>query len=607
MAEKESTAALYAGKEPVSMNEMNNEIMEEVEVHRDDLLNEEIKLEKSSIPSVDIPPKEADSKESISISLEKTIPIEGTPIQCEECSNRIDVKEECLNSFDLNEGLNDIMKENMNSNDQQENMNSNDQQENMNSNDQQENLKSIDQQENLKSIDSVETDLNSSNLLSDYSNPSDLKEEGPNSSSIKEVLQQNEDSTSIDLQVISKTVDHVNMEDSIIPTNLMDKYSLMVNESDTHSVSCEDNKLVSDTKENEKPHLDSNMDVVSVSDKTHEDSVFSSDIIQWGNPGSVEVGSSQETLSVHSDQSQELSSIELPLDSIQICASKDIQQVSQDEIDALSQLLSPHETVSRCVVRHNIVFSESDSPSESGTSSPRPITLFPSEQQLLLSPSQKEENLEHEDIQNKQTQQINSSSDEYKRDSVQTTLPLVHSSLPDTDSSMTSPSIPTLSHPASPSNSISSPSEQQLPVEEVITPPRSSMKRPIQVDNEPEQRSPMHFISAAVPIPPESITTPKKKQCTVSTVSPTKVVEDTEPSLESEKVAFKPYDISLFAPLTGQKIRQPLRVKRLLKELSDERNRFRAQFRMQITGLWTSFQIECKQCSTVSANIVGHK
>ena len=84
---------------------------------------------------------------------------------------------------------------------------------------------------------------------------------------------------------------------------------------------------------------------------------------------------SQDSLSVHSNHSQEVSSLDIsPLEENHSIPPKSPSQVSQEKMEVLSQLFPASETKNRCVVRHNIVFSESDSPSvASSPTCPKPI------------------------------------------------------------------------------------------------------------------------------------------------------------------------------------------------------------------------------------------
>ena len=55
----------------------------------------------------------------------------------------------------------------------------------------------------------------------------------------------------------------------------------------------------------------------------------------------------------------------------------------------------------------------------------------------------------------------------------------------------------------------------------------------------------------------------------------------------------------MFSPLGGRKVTYSSRIKRLLKDLEGERNRFRSQFQTQIQGLLTSFEEEQSHTKTV--------
>ena len=93
-----------------------------------------------------------------------------------------------------------------------------------------------------------------------------------------------------------------------------------------------------------------------------------------------------------------------------------------------------------------------------------------------------------------------------------------------------------------------------------------------------------------------------------TTISPTKVVDESEftveenSSVQEEKGEEKEDgfpDLSMFSPLGGRKVTYSSSIKRLLKDLEGERNRFRSQFQTQIQGLLTSFEEEQNHSSTV--------
>ena len=118
-----------------------------------------------------------------------------------------------------------------------------------------------------------------------------------------------------------------------------------------------------------------------------------------------------------------------------------------------------------------------------------------------------------------------------------------------------------------------------LPTPLLFTPPRPHKRTsPViqQVTNDSPTRSPSKRISTAVSVP-HTLETPKRSQRIVKTnlVSPTKVVEEI-PMLPEEET------------------KQPLstRVRRLLTLQEEERNRFQRVMRHQTNGLYEAFQRE---------------
>ena len=151
---------------------------------------------------------------------------------------------------------------------------------------------------------------------------------------------------------------------------------------------------------------------------------------------------------------------------------------------------------------------------------------------------------------------------------------------------------------------------------DLITPPRSSLKRPIQITQDHSDLDQSKIVSVAVPRPPEEFETPKKRRKgeVSTTISPTKVVDESEFAVEDDTIATVQEeeeeekgenkedgfpDLSMFSPLGGRKVTYSSRIKRLLKDLEGERNRFRSQFQTQIQGLLTSFEEEQSHTKTV--------
>lgn len=441
----------------------------------------------------------------------------------------------------------------------------------------------------------------------------------------------------------------------------------------------------------------------------------------------------QDASSVHSNHSQEISSLDIsPVEENHSVGSSTASQVSQEEMEILSQLFSPAETKSRCVIRHNIVFSESDTPSvvSSPTSlKPAATSIQGEEEGGKTEASAKGSETEMEIVESKELQKslfvaseeeveeeegkgnekpanssaldrlsvssvrvetslgkeplaiqsVGSHGKEEKQEveEISFDLPMsaevsydipVLSSLPakvQTDSEpvtevQTVPSKPSEveSVPSKPTEVDSVPSEPthvnvtpknsmdvessiETPVKtdstsekaeslqkqtsntpecssparqpqinpaDLITPPRSSLKRPIQVTQDNSNLKESKIVSVAVPRPPEEFVTPqkKKKNVATTTVSPTKVVDESEstteenPAPEKEAVEDGFPDLSMFSPLGGRRVVQSSRIKRLLRELVGERNRFRSQFQIQIQGLLTSFEEEQSHANAVT-------
>lgn len=400
---------------------------------------------------------------------------------------------------------------------------------------------------------------------------------------------------------------------------------------------------------------------------------------------------SQDSLSVHSNHSQEVSSLDIsPLEENHSIPPKSPSQVSQEEMEVLSQLFPASETKNRCVVRHNIVFSESDSPSvASSPTCPKPIATSlqgeKAEAKIVSSPKASE--IEAEVVESNELQKSlfvasdeeekpeNSSAlDElsitaqrvdsfHMKESVEDHHSTGESSKAGIDevedisfdlpmSSEVSFVIPSFSKTPTESNSIlgkpikvtptpeiamdmepkstpekaeteEKPQESSSPIRhaeinpaDLITPPRSSLKRPIQITQDHSDLDQSKIVSVAVPRPPEEFETPKKRRKgeVSTTISPTKVVDESEFAVEDDTIATVQEeeeeekgenkedgfpDLSMFSPLGGRKVTYSSRIKRLLKDLEGERNRFRSQFQTQIQGLLTSFEEEQSHTKTV--------
>ena len=295
---------------------------------------------------------------------------------------------------------------------------------------------------------------------------------------------------------------------------------------------------------------------------------------------------SQDSLSVHSNHSQEVSSLDIsPLEENHSIPPKSPSQVSQEEMEVLSQLFPASETKNRCVVRHNIVFSESDSPSvASSPTCPKPIATSlqgeKAEAKIVSSPKASE--IEAEVVESNELQKSlfvasdeeekpeNSSAlDElsitaqrvdsfHMKESVEDHHSTGESSKAGIDevedisfdlpmSSEVSFVIPSFSKTPTESNSIlgkpikvtptpeiamdmepkstpekaeteEKPQESSSPIRhaeinpaDLITPPRSSLKRPIQITQDHSDLDQSKIVSVAVPRPPEEFETPKKE------------------------------------------------------------------------------------------------
>ena len=144
---------------------------------------------------------------------------------------------------------------------------------------------------------------------------------------------------------------------------------------------------------------------------------------------------------------------------------------------------------------------------------------------------------------------------------------------------------------------IDSPSSVSIPPESLVTPPRPTHKRgTVEVMNESPFCSPSKILTTAIPALPviETPTRPRKdpKNSLGLEQSPTKVIEEQE---ESKYHPFTPYQESDFVSLreTGHPLSSKIR--RLLIQQEEERNRFQKLIRKQTNGLYESFQRERKQ------------
>lgn len=132
--------------------------------------------------------------------------------------------------------------------------------------------------------------------------------------------------------------------------------------------------------------------------------------------------------------------------------------------------------------------------------------------------------------------------------------------------------------------------------ESLVTPPRPTHKRDIvEVMNESPFCSPSKILATAVPALPviETPTRPRKDPNTVGLEqSPTKVIEEQK---ESRYRPFSPYQASDFVSLkeTGQPLSSKIR--RILIQQEQERNRFQMSMRKQMNGLNESFEQERQQ------------
>lgn len=279
-----------------------------------------------------------------------------------------------------------------------------------------------------------------------------------------------------------------------------------------------------------------------------------------------------------------------------VCVSEPV--VSSDEMKILSELLpdapedsvhgsedsvhswevARNEAASRLVVRHNIVFSDSEL--SVGDS---PMVLSPVKgSSQANSPVAVKEVASMGSVASALTPPVEPVMESMESvESVESMEPLkplkpsMESVKPMEPIQSIQPSQPT--HASPPPHHPTQP--LSLPTPLLFTPPRPHKRTsPViqQVTNDSPTCSPSKRISTAVSVP-HTLETPKRSQRIVKTnmVSPTKVVEET-PMLPEEET------------------KQPLstRVRRLLTLQEEERNRFQRVMRHQTNGLYEAFQRE---------------
>ena len=288
-----------------------------------------------------------------------------------------------------------------------------------------------------------------------------------------------------------------------------------------------------------------------------------------------------------------------------VCVSESV--VSSDELKVLSELLpeAPEDSVhgsedsvhswevvrneSRLVVRHNIVFSDSelsvgDSPmvlsnpgspvsgssvvnSPVGVKDVASVVSAVSEMESLVLPVKPSMELSGES-----SVELSSESSVRQSSPSRQSSPVRQSPVKPSPVRQSSPQ-----SPQSPQSPINQPTP--LPTPLLFTPPRSHKRsNPViqQVTNDSPTCSPSKRISTAVSVP-HTLETPKRPQriTKTSVESPTKVVEETPaPPVEETK-----------RPLST-------RVRRLLTLQEEERNRFQRVMRHQTNGLYEAFQRE---------------
>ena len=379
-------------------------------------------------------------------------------------------------------------------------------------------------------------------------------------------------------------------------------------------------------------------------------------------PLNVQIEALADSSSIHSNHSQEISSLDIsPIEENRCCDSNTPSPVSREEIEVLSQLFPTSETKNRCVIRHNIVFSESDTASTASLSiSPKPIAASSQgELKSVSSPIVNEKDTEHKESNELQknlfvtSEEEEEEEDKHASESVLDDLSITvergdssnrkesvesHSVLsqtsekPEVESisfdlpissevtfvfpmlsdkstedltisrgstevqtvsrgstevqtvSRGSTEVQTISDKSTevltisdkpivvqsaPENAMEVESHIEAPIEthstlestenpekqssttqecsspvhqtminpqDLITPPRSSLKRPIQITQESSTLDGSKIVSVAVPRPPEEFVTPKKKQVVATTVSPTKVVDESDFMVEENSV-----------------------------------------------------------------------
>ena len=276
-----------------------------------------------------------------------------------------------------------------------------------------------------------------------------------------------------------------------------------------------------------------------------------------------------------------------------VCVSEPV--VSSDELKILSELLpdapedsvhgsedsvhswevARNETASRLVVRHNIVFSDSE--------------LSVGDSPMVLSPVKGSSQV-NSPVAVKEVASMGSVASDGSvesaltppvepvmelMESTESLKPSMESVKPMEPIQSMQPSQPTHASPPPPQPT----QPLSLPTPLLFTPPRPHKRtNPViqQVTNDSPTCSPSKRISTAVAVP-HTLETPKRPQriTKTSVVSPTKVVEET-PTLSEEET------------------KQPLstRVRRLLTLQEEERNRFQRVMRHQTNGLYKAFQRE---------------
>lgn len=242
-----------------------------------------------------------------------------------------------------------------------------------------------------------------------------------------------------------------------------------------------------------------------------------------------------------------------------------------------------------CVVKYNIVFSESESdvtslppvepslsPASIQISSPLSVGDAPS----LPLDEDVGETIIHDVVSDPGVEPLYSPSSPVNQLS---TLPAIHAS-----SSLMTSSPPPISHssPCPVTHSSPSPVNHSSPppvansLPSLMTPPRQSIKRQV-ISNDSPPVTPSKIISVPQPV----LVTPIKSSVQSKSVeiSPTKVLNEVEiPVVKNRTIV-----------LTTQ-------LKRLLKEQEQERNRFRQQMKRQTTEMVKTFEIGLSKWNGVS-------